>query len=284
MLAYRFVNNHTNLQDSSKAQEINLEPELYPGEKHATTSGLVRSVSRAMNILALLNEETPAISVSEAVKATRLPKTTVLRLLQTLDECGLLWVSEGRYHPGPTLLRLVNIASDSWILPPNTQALMKSIAEETGETVNFYVRKGLKRVCIAQVQGPQGLRHVLNVGDELPLWAGASAKILLTTTPPNLLVEVAKSSPNGESHLKTLENWIDQVNERGWAESHAEREDGISAVAVPVHMPQSRELLAMSVSGPSSRFTQSKVFEIVEILKRSAGELTHFKSPDSSSQ
>ncbi len=284
MLAYRFVNDHTNHSDSSRAGKSEFKPELDPGKKNASAAGLVRSVSRAINILAVLTEDNPTISVSEAVKATQLPKTTVHRLLQTLDESGLLWASEGRYQPGPTLLRLVKIASNSWILPPTTQVLMKSIADETGETVNFYVRKGIKRVCIAQVQGPQGLRHVLNIGDELPLWAGASAKILLTAIPRDLLIEVAKSSPNGEKHLKTLQTWIEEANERGWAESHAEREDGVSAVAVPVHLRQGRELLAMSVSGPTSRFIPSKVSEIVEILKRSADELANPKNSDSSSQ
>ena len=212
MLAYYFVINNADPQDSSSAKSVSMEPGSNSAKTNATSGGLVRSVRRAMNILALLSEETPTISVSEVVRATQLPKTTVLRLLQTLHESGLLWGSEGRYQPGPTLLRLARIAEDSWTLPPNTNNIMRAVSEETGETVNFYVRKGIKRVCIAQVQGPQGLRHVLNVGDELPLWAGASAKILLTATPPRLLIELANSSPKGEEHLTTIADWIMDVN------------------------------------------------------------------------
>jgi len=237
-----------------------------------------------MSILALLNEDSASISVQETVRATKLPKTTVLRLLQTLDESGLLWGTGGRYQPGPTLLRLSRIAEDAWTLPPKTNSLMKALAEESGETVHFYLRKYTKRVCIAQVQGPQGLRHVIRVGDELPLWGGASAKILLTAAPSDILREVAKLSPNGDFHIKTMEGWIAEANENGWASSHAEREEGVSAVAVPVTLPHTRELLALSVSGPSSRFTELKTANFIDILKSAAKEiqrLGHDESPTS---
>ena len=77
--------------------------------------------------------------------------------------------------------------------------LMRDLGARHQETVNLYVLRDICRVCVAQQESPRPLRHVVQVGDELPLWAGASSKILLSDAPDALLVRVARRSPGGES-------------------------------------------------------------------------------------
>lgn len=234
----------------------------------------VRSVRRALDILALLNEERTTLTIKDTTAATGLPKTTVLRLLQTLEQAGLLWsLGGGQYVPGPALLRWARIANDTWLFPPDFRELLNDLAQRCRETANVYVRKGLKRVCIAQAPGPQSLRHVVRVGDELPLWAGASAKILLTNAQVGLLEKVALDSPFGISHLAQLEQWTNEIKERGWATSHAERDDGVSAVAVPILASNGTYTAALSLSGPSSRFTEDQVEFFIEQLQATAEKM-----------
>ena len=111
--------------------------------------------------------------------STGLAKTTVLRLVQTLEQSGLLWATANGYMAGPGLWRWAHLAQRSWELPPETQRSMRELAGRHRETVNVYVARDIYRVCIAQQESPQPLRHVVHVGDELPMWAGASAKVLL---------------------------------------------------------------------------------------------------------
>ena len=128
---------------AEQAAEDRLDGE--PGE----TQG-VRSVQRAIDILGLLTESQPAISVSEIVRATGLAKTTVIRLVQTLEQNGLLWATAKGYMAGPSLWRWAHLARGSWELPPETQRLMRELAASERETVNVYVARDIVRVCIAQ--------------------------------------------------------------------------------------------------------------------------------------
>ena len=183
----------------------------------------VRSIRRALDILSLLTDDTPVVSIRDITEATGLPKTTVLRLVHTLEQSGLLWATSGGYMAGPGLWRWAYLARRSWQLPPETQATMRDLGAKHQETVNLYVLRDIARVCIAQQESPRPLRHVVQVGDELPLWAGASSKILLSDAPETLLARVARRSPDGEKHLETLKQWAADARRDGYAVSHGER-------------------------------------------------------------
>jgi DNA-binding IclR family transcriptional regulator len=234
----------------------------------------VRSVQRALDILALLTEDRPTITVREIVDATGLAKTTVLRMVSTLEQNGLLWDTAGGYMAGPGLWRWAHLVQRTWELPPETQRVMRELAARQRETVNVYVARDIFRVCIAQQEGPQPLRHVVHVGDELPMWAGASAKVLLRDAGPALLERIARGSPYGPNHVRRLREWIDEAAVQGYAESHGEREDGLSAVAAPILGGSGRVIAALGLSGPTIRFTETRVAEFASDLKQIARQIS----------
>jgi DNA-binding IclR family transcriptional regulator len=137
--------------------------------------------------------------------------------------------------------------------------MMRDLAAKDRETVNVYVARDIVRVCIAQQESPQPLRHVVHIGDELPLWAGASAKVLLRNATAGQLGRIARSSPYGEGHVRRLQEWIDEAAERGYAVSHGEREEGLTAVAVPIVGRSGTVVAALSLSGPTMRFTEERI-------------------------
>ena len=129
----------------------------------------------------------------------------------------------------------------SWELPPETRELMRDLAARQRETVNLYVARDIYRVCIAQQESPQPLRHVVHVGDELPLWAGASSKVLLRDADAGLLDRIARSSPvRPRTRSTACGRGSTRPRRAGFAVSHGEREAGLSAVAVPIARPLRR--------------------------------------------
>lgn len=220
----------------------------------------MRTVQRAIDLLALFSEQRPALFVRDFVEGSGLPKTTVLRLLQTLRLNGLLWLDEhGRYVAGPTFLRWVRMAERGWHLPAAVRSTLRDLSAEHKETVHLYVRRDTHRICIAQEEGPRALRHIVRVGDELPLWAGGPSKVLLADADDALLERVAERSPKGADHLPALRRWTTQARKNGFAASHGEHEEGLSSVAVPVRSVSGRVVAALSFGGPSSRFTRERV-------------------------
>jgi DNA-binding IclR family transcriptional regulator len=234
----------------------------------------VRSVQRAVEILALLSEDRPVVSLSDIVRDTGLAKTTVVRMVHTLEQNGLVWTTAGGITAGPGLWRWAYLAHRSWELPVEVRQLMRELADATRETVNLYVRRDVQRVCLAQQQGTQSLRHVVQVGDELPLWAGASGKVLLMNASPSLLARAAAISPEGAGMLERLRVAVDQAGEDGYVVSHGEREIGVSAIAVPLLTRSGTVGSALAISGPTVRFTDGRIDEFRKQLERAATQLT----------
>ncbi|MBO3750142.1 IclR family transcriptional regulator [Streptosporangiaceae bacterium NEAU-GS5] len=243
--------------------------------------GGVRSVHRAFDILSLLTPERPAVTIRDVVEATGLAKTTAIRLLHTLEEMGLLWATAKGYSAGPALWRWAHLARRAWELPPETRELMRDLAARQRETVNLYLPRDIFRVCVAQQESPQPLRHVVQIGDELPMWGGASSKVLLRDASDALLVRIARTSPYGEAHAATMREWIAQAAHDGFAVSHGEREPGLSAVAAPITAPSTAAagaggtvIAALTLSGPTLRFGADRVQEFAADLRQVAGRMS----------
>lgn len=236
--------------------------------------GGVRSVQRAVEIMSLLTEQRPVITIREIMEATGLPKTTVLRIVQTLDQSGLLSPSASGYVAGPGLWRWAHLAKNSWEPPAETRALMRELVDRQRETVNIYVMHNLARVCVAQEESPMPLRHVVRVGDELPLWAGASSKVLLRDAPVNVLERIVNSSSLGRDQLATIRESVAEAAANGFSVSHGEREVGLSAVAVPIHGSGGEVVASLSYSGPTGRFPGDRMPDLLEDLRWAAAQLS----------
>ncbi|MBE8526080.1 IclR family transcriptional regulator [Amycolatopsis sp. H6(2020)] len=201
----------------------------------ADEDGSVRSVLRAFDLLALFTEHRRVWAVKDLTTASGLAKTTVLRLVATCEQRGLLWTRpDGRITVGPGMLRWAQLANTAWQLPEPVRQVLRELARECRETVNLYVRSTSVLVCVAQQEGPLAIRHVGRVGDELPLGFGAAGRVLDGT--------------------------------EGAAVSHGEPEAGASSVAAPVHDGDGRLLAALAITGPSSRFGPGEVAAFTEAL------------------
>ncbi|MEV6830769.1 IclR family transcriptional regulator [Amycolatopsis sp. NPDC051102] len=201
--------------------------------------GTVRSVLRAFDLLALFTEHRRTWAVKDLTTASGLAKTTVLRLVATCEQRGLLWTRpDGRITVGPGMLRWAQLANTAWQLPEQVRQVLRELARECRETVNLYVRSTSVLVCVAQQEGPLAIRHVGRVGDELPLGSGAAGRVLDGT--------------------------------EGAAVSHGEPEAGASSVAAPVHDGDGRVLAALAITGPSSRFGAGETAAFAEAVTAAA--------------
>ncbi|MQA11793.1 MAG: helix-turn-helix domain-containing protein [Pseudonocardiaceae bacterium] len=234
----------------------------------------VRSVLRALDLLALFTEEHARWTIRDLTEASGLAKTTVIRLVTTLERRGLLWSSgTGHITVGPGLLRWSTLARSTWQLPEQARQQMRALSEECGETVNLYVRSNVRRVCVAKHEGAQHLRHVVRVGDELPLWSGAASWVLLADADDELLAAIVADAP-AEYTVDVLRAGIAEAANRGYAVSHGERELGASGVAAPVTDARGTVLAALAPGGPTARFTEDNVARFGVAVREAARRMS----------
>ncbi|KMS68557.1 IclR family transcriptional regulator, partial [Streptomyces regensis] len=110
----------------------------------------------------------------------------------------------------------------------------------------LYRRGGAQGVCVAAAEPPRGLRGTGPVGSRLPMTAGSGAKVLTAWADPHTQQAILSEAVFGERTLL-------EVRRRGWAQSVAEREPGVSSVSAPVRDSSGAVVAAVSVSGPVDR-------------------------------
>jgi DNA-binding IclR family transcriptional regulator len=224
-------------------------------------------------MLELFDVEHPSRTLRELVELTRLPKTTVVRLLATLAGLGLIIdCGDSTYSLGPGFLRWVTLSQSLWEVGTEARGIMSRLVDTCGETVNIYIRQDLNRVSIAQVEGTTTVRSVVEVGVPYALAAGAAAKILLAGAPPEVVRNLADKDP--ELQLESLRREVDSIREAGYSVTHGERELGASAVAAPIVDSAGRVIAALSASGPTSRFTADRVGSYVDAVTAAAAEIS----------
>src|SRR5690606_37749576 len=67
------------------------------------------------------------------------------------------------------------------------QPELEKLRDALGETVSLYVRDGKERIRIQAVQSNQPIRRVARVGARLPLYVGASSKVLIAFDEPAVI-------------------------------------------------------------------------------------------------
>ncbi|MBA3736583.1 MAG: hypothetical protein H0W90_15555 [Actinobacteria bacterium] len=71
-----------------------------------------------------------------------------------------------------------------------------------------------------------------------------------------------------------LEQELERVRARGWAESIGEREDDLNAVAAPISDNRSAPVAILGVQGPASRFNAKRIRAAIVLLREHAEGLS----------
>ena len=183
----------------------------------ATISG-IGVLDKAVAVLDALEVE--PLGLGELSAATGLPRATAHRLAVALEVHGFVERDQvGRFLLGGRL----NGRSLAVVARP----ALEDLRDDTGESVQLYVRRGDVRVCVVSLESPHSLRTIVPVGASLPMDVGSAAKVLGGLT-----------------------------GRRRWAESVEEREKGVASVSAPVER-DGEVVAAVSVSGPVERTTRS---------------------------
>lgn len=235
--------------------------------------GTVRAVERALDILLCFTGTEQELGLSDIAKKVNLHKSTVHRLLASLENKGFIRRPPGseKYRLGWSVLELVSNIYQSDDLSTIMVPEMTRLRDVLGETISLYIRSGLERIRIQAIESRQPVRRVANIGQRFPLYIGASGKVLLAWSKRETLQEVMQDPSwpqdlNREEFLTTLQ----QVREQGYAISIEEREPGAAAVAVPIFDREGQIIAALSVSGPVGRFTPESMERFAEEAKHSA--------------
>ncbi|GJF27381.1 IclR family transcriptional regulator [Kitasatospora sp. NE20-6] len=234
-----------------------------------------QTVSRALRLLAELGEGER--SLDQLAEVLGVHKTTVLRLLQSLEEERFVHRDAAyRYHLGAGLFALAGLALEQRGIRRTAAPHLAALNAATGQTVHLAAYEGGEVVYIDKYDSRQPVRMYSRVGLRASLHCTAVAKVLLADLPPAERRRVAAGityTPHTAHTLtgpKALLAELEQVAAQGWAQDHAEHETFINCVAAPVRDATGRVVAAASVSVPDVVLPYEQVLELLPQLLATA--------------
>jgi IclR family acetate operon transcriptional repressor len=227
-----------------------------------------QAVDRAAALLVAITQATEPVTFTNLQITSGLAKSTLSRMLNSLEAHGLVARQGGHVRPGNVLTGFARSYSGFEDIIAIAQPHMEALSEVCGETINLAVRDGFDVQQISQIDC-QFLFGGLNwVGQPVPLHCSALGKVFLAHGAPLPPGRLERRTPHTITSRATLEQELDLVRVQGWALADSELEPGLLALAAPIWGPDDAVLAAISVSGPTQRLTN--IPEIADALLREA--------------
>ena len=222
-------------------------------------------MGRALAILAAFDEYAPVLTLAELASRTGLYKSTILRLLASLEQGGFVERrGDGRYRIGAQAWRVGSLFTADLTLEKILLPIMQQLSADTSESVSFYVpllgTTPPMRMCLMRVASPHRVRDIFHVGNRLPLDKGSGGRVIRAFT---------DSSYREDDAIRAERAYIT------WTELDPE----VCAVGAPVMGPDGRLIGALVLSAPCARHNRSWLHAMQPLVVATADQATRSLKP-----
>ena len=265
---------------SSSRPASSSKPRTLAESRPASANYHANALARGLGLMEQLADADRPLTLSDFNASTKLPKSTLVRLLSVLVELEyLVRVDEQpSFRLGHKVQHLASAYRASLDIADVTGHYLAEVATETGHTCNLGVLDGdqVLHLCVEQPDRP--LRFNAAPGSRDHLYCTGLGKVLLAGLDDE---DASSRLPEGTwesftpSTITTLPDFLRElkkVRTRGYAIDDNERSTGLRCIAVGIEIEGSM-LAAVSLSGPSAEFGPTRQKEYASELGRLAESL-----------
>lgn len=240
-----------------------------------------QSVKKAFEILAYVVDNPRRLSLNRMADELRMNKTTLFRFLSTLESIDILAKRGDMYVPGIKLFQMGSKVPVKQLIVDKTHPVLRRLTAEVNETVNMGQLSDNRVLYLDKVESSRSLQIHTRIGGFTELHASALGKSILSILPDELRDATIDSlafesrTPHTITDRTVLMRHIEKVWKDGYATDREELEEGLHCVAVPLLIDSFGFFGALSLSGPSARFTEVLMAELAAKLNRAVREIKH---------
>jgi IclR family transcriptional regulator, KDG regulon repressor len=237
----------------------------------------VRAVERALDILLCFSMDKPTLSLTEIAERVGMHKSTIHRLLATLESKRFITRDKttGMYQLGFLFFELASVMLHDldvqrWALP-----YLQQLSLQSEETVDLAILDNGHVVYLQVVESSQRVKIAAAVGEQLPVYCTATGKAFLAYLPEDkvrliLAQGVTKYTENTLISQEDLFIDMYKTRERGFAISEQEYEKDINAVAAPIIDVNGCPIAVIAIVGPSYRMSQDRMMNLGQLIRETA--------------
>lgn len=237
-----------------------------------------RSLVRALAILDAFGPDRPTLSVKDLHELLAIPKPTVSRLANVLEQHGLLRGEGHAYQLGPKTFELGSVFAQQSGLPFAARPAMEALAQKSSQTSSLAVLSGHFVLYLIVVRPPRPIHHVTRAGSREYAHPTGLGKALLAALPPDEVdralgdAPLVRMTPQTICDRRELHAELEQTRRRGYALDQEEFAIGLRCVATDVELPRLGRA-AISVSGPAADYSSAGIKRFLKMLLEASAEL-----------
>ncbi len=252
-----------------------------PTPDDASDKYIVPALERGLKLLGEFGGQTRTLNAPELARRMSLPRSTVFRLLATLESLGFIERTDGGsdYRLGMAVLRMGFEFLSSLDLTELGQPMIERLCNDIKHPCNIVIRDGRSTVYVARVMPPMPFTTGVRVGTRLPAHATVLGRILLQDL---ALAELRKLYPEDKLEVfssstpKSVLELFDMVEvdrERGYVLGEGFFEASISTIAAPVRDHTGHVVAALGTTIASPNIQASRLDDLVQKVRACADEL-----------
>ncbi|GAA0520679.1 IclR family transcriptional regulator [Paractinoplanes deccanensis] len=227
----------------------------------------VQSLERGLAVIRAFDAGHPELTLSEVARICGLTRAAARRFLLTLADLGYVRTDGRLFSLTPRVLELGYAYLSSLSLPEVTAPHLERLVAQLHESSSLSILDGDDIVYVARVPTSRIMAVAITVGTRFPAYATSMGRVLLAALPPQELesylarVSPARLTAKTVTTADALRAEIAKVRAQGWSIVDQELEEGLRAIAAPIHDRAGTVVGAVNVSVHAARAT-------VDVMRR----------------
>jgi IclR family transcriptional regulator, KDG regulon repressor len=242
--------------------------------------GSIRSIERAIDVIESFAIKNKPLTMEEIAEYTNLPKSTVYRILCTLEKRQLVIFDDKnlRYQPGIRLLELGIRYTSFFDIKKEAEDTLTLLHLETNQTILMAVHAGDQISYIYRRENEEGLKVSSGVS-ERQYYYGVLGPILLAFLPEKqieliLNKPLLQQSSTKVPDLVTLRSRIEQIRKEKFYFESDETHVGATAFGAPIFGATGEVIAAAGIIMPTMYFNEEKYIEYRSLLLAASTEIS----------
>ncbi len=237
-------------------------------------------LEKSYAVINCISENEEGLTLSEIVKKIDVPKSTIFKILYTLETQHIVEKKTGKYFLGSMLihygLRTLSRRDLKGVVKPFLNSLMK----ETGETAHITVPVGMQSMILDVVLTTHPIRFSSPVGSLFPLYCTSHGKIYLAFGDHFTLDEYLSTTKllprtgNTLTEPDKLRSEIDKIRNQGFSIDELEFADDIRCCAAPILDNNGKCIGTIGITSTSITFTKNRIEEVSAAVKSTAAKVS----------
>jgi len=254
--------------------------ELHAAAQSGRDSDFVQSLDRGLAVIRAFGPGRERLSLSDVARETGLTRAAARRFLLTLVKLGYVRSDGREFSLRPLVLELGYAYLSGLAMPEIASPHLEELVAKVRESSSISVLDGHQIVYVARVPTKRIMTVAISVGTRFPAYATSMGRVLLAGMSPDDLDKYLSEADFEAFTARTvtdpdrLREIVREAGRQGYAIVDQELEEGLRAIAAPIHGAGNAVIAAINLSAHASRVSPAAMRAVLlPALLETAGRI-----------